>query len=269
MSSDIFDFESACPSTHRLPPSGVLSQADCLPSKWQEQFTTEPTRVSPPGRVHGLGIVANGHTPAEDLWEGDIAHPDSASDPAAWRTELNRPLAERAEHRAPSLRLNSSHVWVKHSAMELRPATPRDLELLRRWDEQPHIVASDPNDDWAWEIELSRSPDWREQLIAEVAGHPIGFIQIIDPAREESHYWGDVPADLRAIDAPIASMSGWVFSSLNTAVSVKTNASFIAWIGPITSSRRFNKLTPCRRAEPAHEDPPRRCREPRGIIFPG
>ena len=29
---------------------------------------------------------------------------------------------------------------------------------------------------------------------------PIGFVQIIDPAEEESHYWGDVPANLRAID---------------------------------------------------------------------
>ena len=62
------------------------------------------------------------------------------------------------------------------------------------------MIASDPNDDWAWEIELHRAPDWREQLIAEVDGYPIGFVQIIDPAREESHYWGDVPADLRAID---------------------------------------------------------------------
>lgn len=88
----------------------------------------------------------------------------------------------------------------KQAAIELRPATPHDVELLRRWDEQPHVVASDPNDDWAWEIELRRNPDWRDQLIAEVNGHPIGFIQIIDPAREESHYWGEVPADLRAID---------------------------------------------------------------------
>jgi aminoglycoside 6'-N-acetyltransferase len=31
-------------------------------------------------------------------------------------------------------------------------------------------------------------------------GRPIGFIQIIDPALEESHYWGDVPMNLRAID---------------------------------------------------------------------
>ena len=51
--------------------------------------------------------------------------------------------------------------------MKLRPATPADVELLRRWDEQPHVVASDPNDDWAWETELGRLPDWREQLIAE------------------------------------------------------------------------------------------------------
>lgn len=84
--------------------------------------------------------------------------------------------------------------------IRLRPATPDDLGLLRHWDEQPHVIASDPNDDWGWEAELGRSPDWREQLIAELDGRPIGFVQIIDPAREESGYWGDVPAGLRAID---------------------------------------------------------------------
>ncbi len=84
--------------------------------------------------------------------------------------------------------------------MNLRAATIADLNLLRYWDEQPHVVAADPNDDWGWEEELNRAPDWREQLIAEINGHPIGFIQIIDPAREDSHYWGDIAADLRAID---------------------------------------------------------------------
>lgn len=82
----------------------------------------------------------------------------------------------------------------------LRPATLADLELLRHWDEQPHVINSDPNDDWGWEVELGRNPDWREQLIAEIEGRPIGFIEIIDPAREEDHYWGEVTADLRAID---------------------------------------------------------------------
>lgn len=84
--------------------------------------------------------------------------------------------------------------------LTLRPATPADLALLRRWDEQPHVVASDPNDDWGWEASLHERPDWREQLIAELDGRPIGFVQIIDPAREESHYWGEVEQNLRAID---------------------------------------------------------------------
>ncbi|MBW4687589.1 MAG: acetyltransferase [Komarekiella atlantica HA4396-MV6] len=84
--------------------------------------------------------------------------------------------------------------------MNLRFATLADLALLQQWDEQPHVVASDPNDDWGWEVELDRAPEWREQLIAEIDSRPIGFIQIIDPAREDSHYWGNVTANLRAID---------------------------------------------------------------------
>ena len=84
--------------------------------------------------------------------------------------------------------------------VRLRPAVAADLELLRRWDEQPHVIASDPNDDWNWEVELHRTPDWREQLIAEIGGRPVAFVQIIDPAREESRYWGDAPPGLRAID---------------------------------------------------------------------
>jgi len=84
--------------------------------------------------------------------------------------------------------------------INLRSATPSDLDLLRHWDEQPHVLVSYPNDDWGWEVELNRAPHWREQLIAEVEGRPIGFIQIIDPALEDSHYWGKVTENLRAID---------------------------------------------------------------------
>lgn len=85
-------------------------------------------------------------------------------------------------------------------SIKLRDAAPSDLSLLKHWDEQPHAIASDPNDDWNWEIELTRHPEWREQLIAELDGHPIGFLQIIDPAKEDSHYWGEVPSNHRAID---------------------------------------------------------------------
>ena len=54
--------------------------------------------------------------------------------------------------------------------------------------------------DWHWETELYRHPDWREQLIAEVDGRPVGFVQIIDPEREETQYWGCVDPGHRAID---------------------------------------------------------------------
>src|SRR5687768_6468328 len=65
---------------------------------------------------------------------------------------------------------------------------------------KPHVVASDPNDDWNWEPELTRDPDWRDWLIAEIDGRAIGFVQIIDPAREETRYWGEIAAGHRAID---------------------------------------------------------------------
>lgn len=83
----------------------------------------------------------------------------------------------------------------------LRPATVADLDTLRRWDEAPHVVASDPNDDWHWDVELRRTPRWREQFVAELQGAPVGFVQVIDPREEDSHYWGDeVPPNLRAVD---------------------------------------------------------------------
>lgn len=84
--------------------------------------------------------------------------------------------------------------------VRLRPATIGDLDTLRRWDEEPHVITSDPDSDWNWETELAKAPSWREQLVAEINGDPIGFVQIIDPAEEETHYWGDVPPNLRAID---------------------------------------------------------------------
>jgi aminoglycoside 6'-N-acetyltransferase len=86
------------------------------------------------------------------------------------------------------------------SQVTLRPATLNDLAILQHWDQQPHIVESDPNDDWGWENELGRSVDWREQLIAEIEQRAIGFVEIIDPNRDEEHYWGEIEPGYRAID---------------------------------------------------------------------
>ena len=82
----------------------------------------------------------------------------------------------------------------------LRKALPSDLPILQLWDEQPHVMDSDPNDDWNWALELKRQPEWRWQLIAEENGRPVGFIQVIDPHLEETAYWGDIKQGYKAID---------------------------------------------------------------------
>jgi aminoglycoside 6'-N-acetyltransferase len=86
-------------------------------------------------------------------------------------------------------------------AIALRPATLADLALLRRWDRDPDVAAATGDDgEYEWETELPRAVAWRELLIAEAGGRPVGMLQIIVPAEEETHYWGDAPPGLRAID---------------------------------------------------------------------
>jgi aminoglycoside 6'-N-acetyltransferase len=90
--------------------------------------------------------------------------------------------------------------------VRLRRATPHDAVLLREWDRDPDVSASGgDDDDFDWEHELPRDVSWRELLIAEFEGRPVGFIQIIDALEEESHYWGDIEPDVRAIDIWIGS----------------------------------------------------------------
>ncbi len=87
------------------------------------------------------------------------------------------------------------------NSIKLRAANINDLPLLRHWDKQPHVVAATGDDDWGWETELDKNPVWRVQLIAEIDGRPIGYVEIADPFLEESHYWGaDVEPNLRAVD---------------------------------------------------------------------
>ena len=85
----------------------------------------------------------------------------------------------------------------------LRRATPADIPTLEAWDRKPHVMASggvdeDDPTDWAWEIGLDAP--WWELLMAEDAGRSIGVLRIVDPAEEPTHYWGDTPPNLRAID---------------------------------------------------------------------
>lgn len=95
--------------------------------------------------------------------------------------------------------------------ISLRPATVTDVPLLQHWDRQPHVLQArnlaGPDTDWDWEAEIARSPSWRELLIGEADGRPVAFIQIIDPLEEDTRYWGNVPANQRAIDIWIGEKS--------------------------------------------------------------
>jgi aminoglycoside 6'-N-acetyltransferase len=87
------------------------------------------------------------------------------------------------------------------SDMHLRRATLADQALLEYWDTKPHVLSASGDDDWFdWASELTLNEPSQEILIAEAHGRPIGVLQIIDPAQEKTHYWGEVAANLRAID---------------------------------------------------------------------
>ena len=60
--------------------------------------------------------------------------------------------------------------------------------------------------DWYdWPAELARDVPWRQVLIAEEEGRPIGFVQLTDACEEESHYWADVEPGTWALDIWIGS----------------------------------------------------------------
>jgi aminoglycoside 6'-N-acetyltransferase len=92
--------------------------------------------------------------------------------------------------------------------VELRPMELDDVRLLVAWDEDADVAAAlgGRGADWYdWRAELERDVPWRELLIVEEDGRPIGFMQLTDAGEEESHYWGDVDPGTWAFDIWIGS----------------------------------------------------------------
>lgn len=86
--------------------------------------------------------------------------------------------------------------------VKFRHAVIGDVNLLRSWDEDEAVGYSGGEDDsYDWDYELPRSVEWREFLMAEVDGRPIGMVVLIDASNEETHYWGrEIPEKSWAID---------------------------------------------------------------------
>jgi aminoglycoside 6'-N-acetyltransferase len=90
----------------------------------------------------------------------------------------------------------------------LRVATQGDVAMLDVWDREPSVIActtDDPDAEQAfegayWPEEIAANCDVTCYYIAELDGRPIGAMQVIDPHREPTHYWGEIEPGLRAID---------------------------------------------------------------------
>jgi hypothetical protein len=95
MDPDVFDFEIGVPVASPIAPVGRVTPGE-LPA-------AKVVRTIYRGGYEGLAsawsafdawIAAAGLTTGPDLWEVYVTGPDSGPDPAAWSTELDRPLAE-------------------------------------------------------------------------------------------------------------------------------------------------------------------------------
>lgn len=94
MDPHMFDFEIGVPVAAPVSATGRVKPGQ-LPA-------ATVARTVYHGAYEGLGpawaefhawITAQGYTAGPDLWESYVAGPESSPDPAAWRTELSRPLA--------------------------------------------------------------------------------------------------------------------------------------------------------------------------------
>ena len=95
MDPGMFDFEVGVPVNAPVKPTGRVASSR-LPA-------ARVARTVYRGGYEGLGAAWGefeswmkdaGLKPAPELWEIYAAGPESGSDPAGWRTELNRPIAE-------------------------------------------------------------------------------------------------------------------------------------------------------------------------------
>jgi aminoglycoside 6'-N-acetyltransferase len=91
------------------------------------------------------------------------------------------------------------------NTITLRKALVDDIPMLKFWDTQEHVIKCHSDDvkeieSDDWDTVIATPPDHTDYYITQLGEIPIGVMQIIDPALEESHYWGNVETNLKAVD---------------------------------------------------------------------
>jgi effector-binding domain-containing protein len=90
----VFDFEICVPVRAPVTPVGRVVGREVPSERVARTVYRGPyERLGAAWQQFGDWMAANGHAPAPDLYECYMAGPESSPDPAAWRTELTRPLS--------------------------------------------------------------------------------------------------------------------------------------------------------------------------------
>ncbi|WP_435021760.1 GyrI-like domain-containing protein [Tundrisphaera sp. TA3] len=93
--SDTFDFAVSVPVHTPVAPSGRV-----IPGRLAAARVARTVYGGPYEGLAGAWgeltawVASRGLARCEDLWEAYLVGPESGRDPAAWRTELNQPLAD-------------------------------------------------------------------------------------------------------------------------------------------------------------------------------
>jgi len=94
MSQDTFDFELGVKVAAPVKAAGRMKPGQLPAAKVARTVYSGPYEGLPSAWDEFVKwMKANGHEQAENLWEVYSIGPQSTPDPANWRTELNRPLA--------------------------------------------------------------------------------------------------------------------------------------------------------------------------------
>lgn len=95
LDKEMFDFEVGIPIAGTITPSGRVKAGELPARKVARALYQGPYEEIRTGWGElEKWIKANGHTPADGLWECYIKGPESGPDASQWKTGLNRPLLD-------------------------------------------------------------------------------------------------------------------------------------------------------------------------------